>query len=237
LLEEEEDRLEAEYAAANMERMDDDDASLDEMEKAQVAEIRDRVTIARAYKERSGGNNRPALPRAIRGRVKDCHDDSAKLKASAIEKRLSKVGVDATQMLERGRKREREDPREKRRQSRAARESDNGDAEMETEPTEEVRGDEDGRRGISKGAAKRQRKERDESVKREQSLARSHSRPRTPSEMGLRDSTMAKVAKLAEKKGQKKWFGGSGEGDHTKAVHLVKWCNTGKKRNGTHYQR
>ena len=48
---------------------------------------------------------------------------------------------------------------------------------------------------------------------------------------------VAKVAKLAEKKGQKKWFGGSGEGDHTKAVHLVKWCNTGKKRNGTHYQR
>ncbi|KAL3760659.1 hypothetical protein ACHAWU_005380 [Discostella pseudostelligera] len=237
LLEEEEDRLEAEYAAANMERMDDDDASLDEMEKAQVAEIRDRVTIARAYKERSGGNNRPALPRAIRGRVKDCHDDSAKLKASAIEKRLAKVGVDATQMLERGRKREREDPREKRRQSRAARGSDNGDAEMETEPTEEVSGGEDGRRGLSKGAAKRQRKERDESVKREQSLARSHSRPRTPSEMGLRDSTMAKVAKLAEKKGQKKWFGGSGEGDHTKAVHLVKWCNTGKKRNGTHYQR
>ena len=241
LLEEEEDRLEAEYAAANMERMEnEDDASLDEMEKAQVAEIRDRVSIARAYKERSGGNNRPALPRSIRGRMKDCHDDSAKLKASAIEKRLAKVGVDATQMLERGRKREREDPREKRRQSRAAARDDTDDANDDNDAAMEVDatgGSEDGRRGQSKGAVKRQRKERDESVKREQSLARSHSRPRTPSEMGLRGSTMAKVAKLAEKKGQKKWFGGSGEGDHTKAVHLVKWCNTGKKRNGTHYQR
>ena len=50
--------------------------------------------------------------------------------------------------------------------------------------------------------------------------------------------TRLRVAKLvAEKKGQKKWFGGIGEGDHTKAVHLAKWCNTGKKRNGTHYQR
>ncbi len=244
LLEEEEDRLEAEYAAANMERMgeDDDVISLDEMEKAQVAEIRDRVTIARTYKERSGGNNRPALPRVIRGRMKDCHDDSAKLKASAIEKRLAKVGVDATQMLERGRKRELDDPREKRRQSRAARAAEDGDdaEKMEVDATADITGgsEEDERhRGQSKGAAKRQRKERNESVRREQSLARSHSRPRTPSEMGLRDSTMAKVAKLAEKKGQKKWFGGSGEGDHTKAVHLVKWCNTGKKRNGTHYQR
>jgi nucleolar GTP-binding protein len=68
-------------------------------------------------------------------------------------------------------------------------------------------------------------------------MARSHSRPREPSQIGLKDESMAKVAKMVEKKGQRKWFGGSGEGDHTKSVHLVKWCNTGKKRNGTHYSR
>lgn len=235
LLEEEEERLQAEYAAANMEKMDDD-ASLDEMEKAQVGEIRDRVKIARAYKDRSGGRNRPALPREIRGRVKDCHDDGAKLKASAIEKRMAKVGVDATQMLERGRKREREGAREKRRKSRAAKA---GDAEMEDAPAAGSDDDEEMKdgRAQSKGAIKRQRKEREQSVRSARSQARSHSRPREPSEMGLKDEDAAAVARKVEKQGQNRWFGGSGEGDHTKAVHLVKWMNTGKKRNGTHYCR
>jgi len=235
LLEEEEEQLQAEYDAANMERTDDDD--LNEMEQAQVTEIRDRVKIARKYKERSGGRNKPAMPRSIRGRMKDCHDDGAKLKASAIEKRMAKVGFDASQMLERGRKREREDPREKRRASRRA----NKDEEMEDVVAgegsdDETMGDGSGR-GLSKGAIKRQRKEREQSVRREKSQARSHSRPREPSEMGLKDDVMAKVAKKEEKLGRMKWFGGSGEGDHTKSVHLVKWMNTGKKRNGTHYCR
>ncbi|KAL7534108.1 hypothetical protein ACHAXR_005639 [Thalassiosira sp. AJA248-18] len=240
LLEEEEERLEAEYDAANLNGMnDDDDVSLDEMEKAQVAEIRDRVKIARTYKDRSGGRNRPALPREIRGRIKDCHDDSAKLKASAIEKRMAKVGVDATQMLERGRKRERDAPREKRRQSRLGRRGDDTmeDAAAAAGSDEEMQQDDNGGRGKSKGAIKRAKKERAQSVKRSQSLARSHSRPREPSEMGLKDGDMAKVAKKVEAKGQKRWFGASGEGDHTKSVHLVKWMNTGKKRNGTHYCR
>ena len=225
-----------------MERTDGDDDRLDEMETAQVAEIRDRVKIARAYKDRSGGRNRPALPREIRGRIKDCHDDDAKLKADAIDKRLARVGVDASAMLERGRKRERDAPRERRRKSRL------GDAEMgedsatggdddeDEEGGDKMKDDGDGR-SKSKGAIKRQRKEREESVRREQSMARSHSRPREPSQIGLKDESMAKVAKMVEKKGQRKWFGGSGEGDHTKSVHLVKWCNTGKKRNGTHYSR
>jgi len=55
--------------------------------------------------------------------------------------------------------------------------------------------------------------------------------------MGLRDDDMVKVAKKVEKQGQVRWHGGSGEGDQRKAVHLVKWMNTGKKRNGTHYCR
>jgi nucleolar GTP-binding protein len=228
LLEEEEEQLQAEYEAANMERMNDDD-SLDEMEKAAVTEIRDRIKIARTYKERPGGNNRPVLPREVRGRARDRHDTDAKLNADAIEKRMEKYGVDVTKMLERGRKREREDPRVRRRNEHEA----NKDREMEDVSDEEMKD----RRGLSKGAVKRAKKERDESVKRERSLARSHSRPREPSQVGLKDDAMAKVAKKVEKQGQNRWHGGSGEGDQRKAVHLVKWMNTGKKRNGTHYCR
>jgi len=91
-------------------------------------------------------------------------------------------------------------------------------------------------RGLSKGAIKRQKKKREQSVKHEKSLARSHSRPREPSQMGLKDDAMAKVARKVEKNGQRQWFGGSGEGDQRKSVHLVKCeINTRKKRNGTHY--
>jgi nucleolar GTP-binding protein len=228
LLEEEEEQLQAEYEAANMERMDDDE-SLDEMEKAAVTEIRDRIKIARTYKERPGGNNRPVLPREVRGRARDRHDADAKLNADAIEKRMDKYGVDVSKMLERGRKRERDDPRVRRRNEREAQ----ADNEMEDASDEEMK---DGR-GLSKGAAKRAKKERDQSVKRERSLARSHSKPREPSQMGLKDDAMAKIAKKVEKQGQNRWHGGSGEGDQRKAVHLVKWMNTGKKRNGTHYCR
>ncbi|KAL7519339.1 hypothetical protein ACHAWX_004106 [Stephanocyclus meneghinianus] len=230
LLEEEEEQLLAEYEAANMERMNDDD-SLDEMEKVAVNEIRDRIKIARTYKERPGGRNRPVLPREIRGRTKDCHDESAKLNPDAIEKHMEKYGVDVSKMVERGRKREREDPRVRRRNEQRHADKDMEDASKDSD--EEMK---DGR-GASKGAIKRAKKEREESVKRERSLARSHSRPREPSQMGLKDNAMAMVAKKVEKEGQKRWHGGSGEGDQRKAVHLVKWMNTGKKRNGTHYCR
>ncbi|KAL3783657.1 hypothetical protein HJC23_004832 [Cyclotella cryptica] len=229
LLEEEEEQLLAEYEAANMDRINDDD-SLDEMEKAAVNEIRDRVKIARTYKERPGGRNRPVLPREVRGRAKDCHDESAKLNPEAIEKHMEKYGVDASKMVERGRKREREDPRVRRR-------NEQRDADKEMEDASKDSDEEMNGRGVSKGAIKRAKKEREESVKRERSLARSHSRPREPSQMGLKDDDMAKVAKKVEKEGQKRWHGGSGEGDQRKAVHLVKWMNTGKKRNGTHYCR
>ncbi|KAL7506227.1 hypothetical protein ACHAXN_003496 [Cyclotella atomus] len=231
LLEEEEEQLQAEYEAANMERMDDD--SLDEMEKVAVGEIRDRIKIIRQYKERPGGNNRPVLPREIRGRTKDKHDEDAKLSADAIEKRMEKYGVDASKMVERGRKREREDPRVRRRAERAAA----ADKEMEDAAANDSDEEMQDGRGLSKGAIKRAKKEREQSVKREKSLARSHSRPREPSQMGLKDESMAKIAKKVESKGQMRWHGGKGEGDHTQSVHLVKWMNTGKKRNGTHYCR
>ena len=230
LLEEEEEQLQAEYDAANMERMEDDD-SLNEMEKAAVTEIRDRIKVIRKYKERPGGNNRPILPREIRGRAKDKHDDDAPLNANAIEKRMEKYGVDASKMVERGRKREREDPRARRRAERAAADKEREDATA-ADSDEEMAD-----RGLSKGAIKRAKKERAESVKREKSQARSHSRPREPSQMGLKDEAMAKIAKKVESQGQMRWHGGKGEGDRTQSVHLVKWMNTGKKRNGTHYCR
>lgn len=60
-MEEEEDCLKAEHAAANImgEKEDEDDGvnSLDEMEMAHVAELRERFAIARAYRERSGGTS------------------------------------------------------------------------------------------------------------------------------------------------------------------------------------
>ena len=46
---------------------------------------------------------------------------------------------------------------------------------------------------------------------------------------------------MAEKKARKglkmavEILGRSGKGDNTQLVHLVKWMNTGKKRNDTHY--
>jgi len=46
-----------------------------------------------------------------------------------------------------------------------------------------------------------------------------------------------KAARKLDKQGRKMWEGGAGEGDNRKAVHLIKWMNTGKKRNGTHYCR
>ena len=48
---------------------------------------------------------------------------------------------------------------------------------------------------------------------------------------------------MAEKKAKKglkmavEILGRSGEGDHTQSVYLVRWMNTRKKRNGTHYCR
>merc|ERR1719293_636426 len=111
----------------------DDDVSLDEKEKATVAEIRDRVEIKKKYRERPGGRNRPALPRQIRGRQRDCHDQDARLNADAVERRLADAGVDASLMLERGRKREREqraEADEEKRQEGAG-DANDEDAEME----------------------------------------------------------------------------------------------------------
>ena len=68
--------------------------------------------------------------------------------------------------------------------------------------------------------------------------SRLHSRHRDMSAKGLRDESKVEVAEKKAKKGLKmavEILGRSGEGDHTQLIHLVKWMNTGKKRNGTHY--
>jgi len=89
----------------------------------------------------------------------------------------------------------------------------------------------------NKKKTKKQKKEKREKKKREHSVARSHSRPREPSQAGLKDETAASIAKKLDKQGRKAWEGLSGEGDQRKSVHLVKWMNTGKKRMGTHNKR
>ena len=91
--------------------------------------------------------------------------------------------------------------------------------------------------GMSNTQAKKQRRSRSEAAKREASITRGHSRPRDPSQIGLHTDAAIKAAKKLEKQGRRMWEGGAGEGDNRKSVHLVKWMNTGKKRNGTHYCR
>jgi nucleolar GTP-binding protein len=220
MLEKEEEQLAAEAEAA---AMGDDESDLDEEEEAAVEAIRERKKKFRMMNHVNSTDNKPIMPRAIRGRAKDKHDRGA-LNADEIKKKMDEYGVDTSAMIERGRKRERSV--DSRRRSRQV--SDEDDVDM---------GEEMDVDGLSKGQLKKQKKERQESKKREQSLARSHSRPREPSQMGLKDKEAEIIAKKLDKQGRKSWEGLSGEGDQRKSVHLVKWMNTGKKRNGTHNKR
>jgi nucleolar GTP-binding protein len=215
-LEKEEEQLAAESEAA---AMGDDESDLDEEEEAAVEAIRERKKEFRMMSGANKSENKPMMPRMIRGRAKDKHDRGA-LDSGEIKKNMEKYGVDVTTMLENGHKRGRSVDR---RRQRAV-----SDDEME----EVVNTD-----GLSERQAKKQKKEIREKKKREHSLARSHSRPREPSQVGLKDESAASIAKKLDKQGRKKWEGLSGEGDQRKSVHLVKWMNTGKKRMGTHNKR
>jgi len=219
MLEKEEDQLVAEAEAA---AMGDDESDLDEEEEAAVEAIRDRKKKFRMMSHVNKSDNKPIMPRSIRGRGKDKHDRGA-LNADEIKKKMDEYGVDTSAMIERGRKRERSVDRRRTRKV-----SDEDDTEMDEGMDVD---------GMSKGQMKRQKKEMKESKKRESSLARSHSRPREPSQMGLKDKTAETIAKKLDKRGKKTWEGLSGEGDQRKSVHLVKWMNTGKKRMGTHNKR
>ncbi len=219
MLEREEEQLVAEAEAA---AMGDDESDLDEEEEAAVEAIRERKKQFRMMSHVNKSDNKPIMPRAIRGRAKDKHDRGA-LDAAEIKKKMDGYGVDTSSMIERGRKRERSvDSRRTRRVSE----------ERDVEMAEDMDVD-----GLSKGQIKKQKREQKEAKKREHSLARSHSRPREPSQMGLKDSAAEDVAKKLDKRGRKSWAGLSGEGDQRKSVHLVKWMNTGKKRMGTHNKR
>lgn len=228
-LEEEEAQLMEEEAAATM--GEDPESDLDEEESAAIEAIRERKTIARTRVSNSG-QNKPVQSRAVRGRSRDKHDAGARDSAE-VKRKMDQYGIDASQMIasaaaQRGQKRDRSLGPSARGRSRTRGAGADGGSDAEMEISTE---------GMSNKEAKRVRKEKKQSAKREMSLARSHSRPRDPSAVGLKDEAAERVAKKLDKLGRNQWFGGSGEGDHKQSVHLVKWCNTGKKRNGTTYCR
>lgn len=218
-LEEEEDQIVAELEAAKMN--EDEDSDLDEEEEAAVMAIRAQKKIIKGRKLAVKTQNKPMVPLSIRAK------STGSLEAKEIKKRMDNLGVDSSKMLERGRSREREERGRKRERSL-------------TRKLEERRGvEDDGDIDMSDASpSKKTKKERNEERRRELSQVRSHSKSRDPSQKGLKDDKdiLKKVEKL-ERQGQSKWAGGAGEGDNRKSVHLLKWCNTGKKRNGTHYQR
>ena len=220
-LEAEEDQLLEELAAQRM--GEDPESDLDSEEEAAVEAIRDRKKIIKQMSQANKSENKPVVPRTIRGRVKDKHDLGARDKNN-IKSKMDKLGVDASKMIERGRAMDRERGR-KRERSRVRKDIEMDDSEeMEDAP-------------VSKTQAKKQKRAKSEAAKREASVVRGHSRPRDPSQMGLHSEDAVKAARKLEKRGRKMWEGGAGEGDNRKSVHLVKWMNTGKKRNGTHYCR
>merc|ERR1712238_145890 len=110
--------------------------------------------------------NTPMMPRAIRGRVKDKHDRGV-LDKEEIKKKMGEYGVNVDTMLERGRKGSRSiDVR------RSKKKEEGNDAEMGEDDTNMD--------GMSKGQVKKHKRERSQSKIRENSIARAHSRARTP---------------------------------------------------------
>ena len=213
-LEKEEQQLMDELEAGAFGQAEESD--LDSEEEAAVEAIRDHIKIARIKSQTNRSQNKPVMPREVRGRSKDKHDLGTR-DASVISKAMDKFGIDASKLIERGRKRERSV-------------DSNGRRRRETAADDDMFQDDFGNESISKGQAKKLKKERDGSRKREASLARSHSRPRSPSQLGLKNEEAAMAAKKKEKLGRTSWQGMAGEGDHRKNVSLVKWMNTGKRR-------
>ncbi|KAL7561223.1 hypothetical protein ACA910_004145 [Epithemia clementina (nom. ined.)] len=215
-LEQEEEQIVSELEAAQMN--EDPESDLDEEEEAAVNAIRERKKIIKARKLATQTQNKPMAPLAIRGK-------SGTLEADEIKKRMDTLGVDSSKMLERGRATERSERERKRARSLSRQlEKKIDDKEMEVEDDESPK--------------KRAKKETPAAAKRKEiSQALSHTKPQDLAKMGIKDKeTIEKVKKL-EQQGRRAWFGAAGEGDNRKSVHLVRWMNTGKKRNGTHYCR
>ena len=220
-LEKEEEQVVSELEAANM--GEEADSDLDSEEEAAFEAIKERKKILKTRKEAVQTQNKPMMPHSVRGKGKALDVDN-------IKKTMDGFGVDASKMIERGRAREREERGRKRERSLTKRrlggDEDMGDVDMEEDYS-----------SMSKSQAKKVKRENGDKDKRALSEARSHSKPPTPQKKGLKDKEQAKIAAKLDREGRKEWAGASGEGDHRKSVHLVKWCNTGKKRMGTHYCR
>ena len=221
-LEMEEEQLVKELEAQRM--GEEPESDLDSEEEAAVDAIRDRKHIIRKMSQVNRSENKPVVPRTVRGRTKDIHQPGERNK-EVIKSKMENLGVDASKMIERGRSLDRERGRKRersiRRSQRAVEESDD---EMEDVT-------------LSKTQAKKKKRSKSEAARREASVTRGHSKPRDPSQIGLHSEAAVKAAKKLERQGRKGWMGASGEGDNRKSEHLVKWMNTGKKRMGTHYCR
>jgi len=216
-LEMEEEQLMKELEAQRM--GEEPESDLDSEEEAAVDAIRDRKHIMRKMSQVNRSENKPVVPRTVRGRTKDMHQPGDRNK-DIVKEKMDKLGVDAGKMIERGRTKERGRKRE-RSIRRTARETEDSDDEM-VDTT------------LSKTQAKKKKRSKSEAAKREASITRGHSKPRDPSHVGLYSEAAVKAAKKLERQGRKGWMGASGEGDNRKSEHLIKWMNTGKKRMGTH---
>ena len=221
-LEMEEEQLLKELEAQRM--GEEPESDLDSEEEAAVDAIRDRKHIIRKMSQVNRSENKPVVPRTMRGRTKDIHQPGDRNK-DVIKAKMDKLGVDASKMIERGRRLDRERGRKRERSiRRSERDAEESDDEMEDAT-------------VSKTQAKKKKRSKSEAARREASVTRGHSKPRDPSQVGLHTEAAVKAAKKLERQGRKGWLGASGEGDNRKSEHLVKWMNTGKKRMGTHYCR
>jgi len=218
-LEMEEEQLIKELVAQRM--GEEPESDLDSEEEAAVDAIRDRKVIIRKMSQVNRSENKPVVPRTVRGRTTDKHQPGDRTK-DVIKAKMDKLGVDTSKMIKRGRSLDRERGRKRERSiKRTARDAKESDDEMEDVT-------------LSKTQAKKKRRSKSEAAKREASVTRGHSKPRDPSQVGLYSEAAVKAAKKLERQGRKGWMGASGEGDNRKSEHLIKWMNTGKKRMGTH---
>merc|ERR1712100_246341 len=114
-LEMEEEQLIKELEAQRM--GEEPESDLDSEEEAAVDAIRDRKHIMRKMSQVNRSENKPVVPRTIRGRTKDMHQPGDRNK-DVIKAKMDKLGVDATKMIERGRSMDRERGRKRERSIR-----------------------------------------------------------------------------------------------------------------------
>jgi nucleolar GTP-binding protein len=208
------------------------ESDLDSEEEAAVEAIRSRKKIIQQASHVNRSENKPVIPRTIRGRAKDKHNLGDRNK-DVIKEKMDKLGVDASKMIERGRALDQERGR-KRERSRSNAKRPSGQDDIGTDREDDAEMEDT---NLSNTQTKKLKRSKSEAAKREASITRGHSRPRDPSQTGLHTDAAVKAAKKLERQGRKGWMGAAGEGDNRKSVHLVQWMNTGKKRMGTHYCR